>query len=153
VSRFSKPGNPLDAAGAKVGIRFNPSRKVIPTVRIHQLVEYCNKTSPEKSDALMEDLFKKYFEEAVDVSNPDFLVQVATEHGLNPGEAREAINSDAYRSEVMDKVNYARKKLRVTGVPFVMIEDAKSGQPIAFSGAQPPNAIAEMLQEVVEGGV
>ena len=39
---------------------------------------------------------------------------------------------------------------RNAGVPFVIIEKAEGGEPLTFSGAQPADAIAEMLLEAVE---
>ena len=68
VARFSAPNNPLDVAGARVGITFNRNRRLIPTMRCHQLMEWVNKSHPEKANELMEKMFKSYFEDAVDVS-------------------------------------------------------------------------------------
>ena len=76
VARFAAPNNPLDVAGARVGITFNRNRRVIPTIRCHQLMEWVNKTHPEKANELMEKLFKAYFEDAIDVS------KVGTFHNL-----------------------------------------------------------------------
>ena len=149
VQRFSAPDNPLDKAGAKVGIHFNKARRVLPTMRCHQLMEYANKSHPDKSNALMDLLFTKYFEQAVDVSKVDQLLAIATEVGLDPVEAREAVESPAMKDEVMKRVNYARRQLRVSGVPYVIIQ-REGGKPISFSGAQPPDIIAEQLLEAME---
>lgn len=147
VAKFSAPNNPLDVAGAKVGVTFNKTRRVIPTMRCHQLMEYANKSHPDKSNALMDLLFKRYFEEAVDVSKVDQLLAIATEVGVDAAGAREAIESPAVKGEVMKQVNYARQQLRISGVPYVIIERQGGGKPITFSGAQPPDVIAEQLLE------
>jgi predicted DsbA family dithiol-disulfide isomerase len=149
VEKFSAPNNPLDVAGAKVGVKFNKARRVIPTMRAHQLMEYANKSHPDKSNALMDLLFSKYFEQAVDVSKVDQLLAIATEVGLDPTEAREAIESPALKDEVMKQIHYARRQLRVSGVPYVIIQ-REGGKPISFSGAQPPDIIAEQLLEAME---
>jgi predicted DsbA family dithiol-disulfide isomerase len=149
VARFSGPTNPLDVAGAKVGIRFNRSRRVIPTMRAHRLMEFCNSTHPEKSSALMNILFRRYFEEAQDVSKVDVLLQAAIECGLSQEESRSVLESDAFKTEVEQHLMVA-KRMRVSGVPYVIIESGDERRPIAFSGAQPPEAIAEMLLEATE---
>jgi predicted DsbA family dithiol-disulfide isomerase len=43
AARFSNPDNPLSQAGKKVGINFNPSRRLISTVRCHIAVDHVNK--------------------------------------------------------------------------------------------------------------
>ena len=59
--RFSGPDNPLAVAGQKVGISFNPARRVIPTGRCHVVMEHVNQTRGiEKGNDLMKVLFKMY---------------------------------------------------------------------------------------------
>ena len=152
VARFSGPSNPLTVAGDKVGITFNNTRRVIPTKRCHQLMEYCSMAQPDKANALMELMFKKYFEQAVDVSKPDVLVALAAEVGLDTVAARAAVDdASPLREQVVRNVDATRQQLRVTGVPFVVIERRSgNGSPIKFSGAQPPDVVAECLEEAAE---
>lgn len=149
IARYGKPGNPLDLAGAKVGVTFNPTRRVVQTIKSHQLMHFCDLNQPNKSAELMDILFRKYFEEALDVSNINVLVDAAVEVGFNGDEARAVVIGDKYRSEVMQNIRYAQNDLRVSGVPFVLIESAKKGKkPISFSGAQPADVIQEQLEYV-----
>lgn len=130
--------NPLDVAGRKVGIAFDPSRRFINTVAAHRLMAHVSATAPEKADPLMEALFHAYFEQAKDVSRPEELLAVARLVGVE-GEGLEELvqaSSVARRDEVMASVRDSQTRLRVTGVPFFLIEPRDGGRPMAFSGAQ-----------------
>mmetsp|Transcript_8643 Transcript_8643/g.12905 ORF Transcript_8643/g.12905 Transcript_8643/m.12905 type:complete len:181 (+) Transcript_8643:185-727(+) len=150
IERFERPNNPLDVAGAKVGIQFNKGRRFINTVDCHRLVEWCNRENPQKSDALMQKMFHAYFEEAKDLSKRDELEAVATEVGLSSEDVGTVLgNKDMYRQEVIDADRQAKHSMRVSGVPYFIIENC-NGRPTAFSGAQPPEVIAEVLLESCE---
>ncbi len=150
VERFNKPNNPLDLAGRNVGITFNKSRRFINTVDGHRLMEWCNRTYPEKSDQLMEKLFHAYFEEAKDLSSVEELSAIATSVGFNEESVNTFLQSDEYRSEVLQSDQRSKRALRVSGVPYFIIEDNNGGRPMAFSGAQPPEVIAQALEEAQE---
>jgi len=152
VARFGKPGNPLDTAGAKVGITFNPARRVIPTARCHVLMEYVNKThSSDKGVALMDVLFTKYFEQALNVNEREILLQSALECDIGPeADVRAALDNQELLSAVVAKDRAAKTQLRVSGVPYFIIENQNAGErPCAFSGAQPPEVIQEALEEAL----
>jgi predicted DsbA family dithiol-disulfide isomerase len=136
VERFSAPNNPLDQAGQRVGISFNKSRRFINTIDCHRLMEWCNRTTPEKSDALMESLFHAYFEEAKDLSNREQLIEVAVGSGFERSVLEEIVNSETYHDEVIRADREGKQRYRVSGVPFFIIEPADGSRPTAFSGAQ-----------------
>lgn len=136
VARFSSLDNPLDKAGERVGITFNKSRRVINTLDGHRLMEWCNNNFPEKADSLMESLFHAYFEQAKDLSKVDELLSCAKAVGLDETAAREILEGTAFRDEVLLADGEVKSKLRVSGVPFFIIEPLGGGRPTAFSGAQ-----------------
>ena len=144
AARFAAPDNPLSQAGNKVGIAFNPSRRLIPTLRPHVIMEHVNKVhGVDKGNELMKVLFRKYFEEAIDVSVPSHLLDACAE--VFGPELREsftvALGDEAIASSVKAKDQFAKSRLRVSGVPFFIIGDN------SFSGAQPPELLAEVLRE------
>jgi predicted DsbA family dithiol-disulfide isomerase len=104
VTRFSAPGNPMDVAGEKVGIKFNKARRFVNTMEGHRLMEWCNNTHPDRSDSLMEALFHAYFEEGKDISMKEELLAVVTaamgEEGGAEEEAGAVLASQQYRDEV-----------------------------------------------------
>jgi|EP00908_Phaeocystis_cordata_P025289 predicted DsbA family dithiol-disulfide isomerase len=147
VARFDAPDNPLDRAAGKVGISFNKQRRIIRTGDSHRLVEWCKATQPQTVDPLMEALFKAYFEDARDLSKREELVACAAACGLDGEAAGKALDSDAYQREVDAKAT-GWSRQGVSGVPFFVVHPASgAGQPVAFSGAQPCEVIAEVLAE------
>jgi len=148
VARFNAPGNPMDEAGDRVGIRFNKARRFVNTMDGHRLMEWCNKTYPDKADTLMEALFHAYFEQGLDISKTEELLKLAhTTLGGAGDEARAVLASTQYRDEVLAQDEEAKSRLRVSGVPYYIIESNSGGKPTAFSGAQPADMIAEVLEQ------
>ena len=158
-------------SGELVGIKFNPNRRVVRTMDAHRIMEHTNtKFGPTKGDELMEELFKAYFEEAIDVSKEEnLLAVVAKVPGLSVEEARAALDGkqgsggassevDELTKAVRAKDAQAKREFRVNGVPFFVIEGGKvsGGQGVrgtrwgnfkAVSGAQPASVFAELLSE------
>ena len=67
--------------------------------------------------------------------------------GLDGEAAGKALDSDAYQREVDAKAT-GWSRQGVSGVPFFVVHPASgAGQPVAFSGAQPCEVIAEVLAE------
>mmetsp|Transcript_9812 Transcript_9812/g.19561 ORF Transcript_9812/g.19561 Transcript_9812/m.19561 type:complete len:159 (-) Transcript_9812:126-602(-) len=144
VARFSTPGNPLDTAGAKVGITFNKTRRIIRTTDAHRLMEWAKSTPVLKAAAndFMEAMFKAYFEEAKDLSKHEELLDVAEGAGLPRDDASSVLNSDKFADVVQTK-DESNKTMGISGVPFFLIG------PYKFSGAQPPEVMAEVIEEVL----
>lgn len=154
--RFSSPGNPLDMAGQRVGVTFNKDRRVIPTMAPHRAIEWCSqKYDMNKTDSFMEALFKSYFTDGNDVSKQEEILRCAAEVELDTEGLRAVLSSEELAYEVEQKSDFAQRNLRVTGVPFFLIEpstgDGSGKRPVAFSGAQPPELIAEQLESVYDG--
>jgi predicted DsbA family dithiol-disulfide isomerase len=147
VEKFSAPGNPLDKAGEKVGITFTRTRRFVNTTNGHRLMEWCNINVPDKSNQLMEALFHAYFEEGKDVSKVPELISLASSVGLDAEAVRSMLSSDQFKQEVFQYDRQVKSQLRVSGVPYFIIESNTGDRPTAFSGAQPPEVIAEVLLE------
>eukprot|EP00929_Paragymnodinium_shiwhaense_P013442 TRINITY_DN121295_c0_g1_i1.p1 TRINITY_DN121295_c0_g1~~TRINITY_DN121295_c0_g1_i1.p1 ORF type:complete len:174 (-),score=35.67 TRINITY_DN121295_c0_g1_i1:152-673(-) len=157
VETFSKPGNPLDEAGGNVGITFNKQRRIIPTVEVHCVVEWAKEVGGTTAvDELMETLFNDYFEKGTDVSKRDALVSCVERVPSLRGKGEEVRafldSSDGRRlaSETAQKAASWSSR-GVSGVPFFVLEpqDAQgSVRPIAFSGAQPSDVIAQQLRKL-----
>jgi len=150
AARFNGPNNPLDVAGSKVGIKFDSSRKVIPTLRCHSLMEYTKeKHGNDKANELMDVLFNRYFEKAQMVHQVPILKEIYTQLELPWSEevdAALAANSPQSKSVVAGDRS-AKTQLRVSGVPFFILERNDGSRPIAFSGAQPAEVIGDALEE------
>lgn len=147
VERFGVPGNPLDVAGEKVGIRFNKSRRFVNTMNGHRVMEWCNQNNPNKSDELMEAIFKAYFEDAKDISKVPELLSIVASVGLDQSAIESMLATNAYSQEVAQADRQVKTQLRVSGVPYFIVESNTGARPTAFSGAQPADLIAEVLVE------
>jgi predicted DsbA family dithiol-disulfide isomerase len=89
---------------------------------------------------LMERLHRAYFSEQGSIFDHASLTSLAAEAGLDPGEVAQVLPTDEYGGAVDADEEMARS-LGATGVPFFVI-----GRRYAFSGAQSPETIAEVLQ-------
>ena len=78
--------------------------------------------------------FDAYYTDALDISNPNVLVDIALRIGINHVEAYNMITSERYKQEVLNKDLYARSKRRVSGVPSFTITYRTSRKPFNFSG-------------------
>lgn len=141
-------------SGERVGIKFNPNRRVIRTMDAHRIMEHTNaKYGAAKGDELMEELFKAYFEEAIDVSKHENLLGVVAKvPGINLEEVKSILSapttdppSDELTKAVKSKDAQAKREFRVNGVPFFVI--GSSGDLKSVSGAQPSHVFAELLSE------
>jgi predicted DsbA family dithiol-disulfide isomerase len=90
--------------------------------------------------AAEERLFAAYFTEGRSLGDPDTLVALAAEVGLDEAAAREVLRSDAYADAVAADEREA-SELGISGVPFFVV-DRRYG----ISGAQP----AELIQQALE---
>jgi predicted DsbA family dithiol-disulfide isomerase len=86
-------------------------------------------------------LYRRYFAEAGDIFTIDGLVELAAEIGLDPDEARAALEERRYTKRIWSEAADAQR-LGATGVPFVVI-DRKFG----VAGAQPFEVFEGVLQQ------
>ena len=121
------------------GLAFDYEKQsVIPnTLDSHRLIQYAKRfgKQPEMKEALM----KAYFEQGVDLSRSENLLDIAEKTGLDRTQAATFLASDELALDVkqMEQVNYKRG---ISGVPFYIINN-KYG----VSGAQPSDAFLEIL--------
>lgn len=101
-------------------------------------------------DEVLARLFKAYFEEGVNVGDPEQIAKVVEEVGLDPEEVQDAFEDESYGEAVERDITRARM-LGVTGVPFYLINE-KYG----VSGAQQPEMFVSAFEQVLtleaEGG-
>jgi predicted DsbA family dithiol-disulfide isomerase len=107
------------------------------TLDAHQLVHLA--ASHGREDTMLDRLYRAYFTEQRSVFDPESLVSLAVEEGLDATEAREALEGGRYIDAVTRDMSEARS-LGVTGVPFFVI-DGRYG----VSGAQPPDVFSRAL--------
>lgn len=92
-----------------------------------------------KQDAVKERFLRGYMTEGERIGDPETLVRLAAEAGLEGEEVRAALAGDAYAKEVRADEEEAAE-LGIRGVPFFVI-----GGLYAVSGAQPAALLAQAL--------
>ena len=128
----------IDLAGAEgVTFRFDIAQPG-NTFDAHRLVHYTSEHGLQ--DAMKERLLAAYLTEGAPIGDPETLVALAVEVGLDPDEARAVVSGDRYTDEVRGEERDA-VSLGITGVPFFVI-DRKYG----VSGAQDSSVLVDVLE-------
>jgi predicted DsbA family dithiol-disulfide isomerase len=131
----------LTAMGAQEGLdyRFDKVRYG-NTFDAHRLLHLAAEHGLQAE--LNERFQRAYFTEGEPIGDPDTLVRLAAEVGLDADEARQAIASEEYAGKVTADLHRAQA-VGVTGVPFFVIENK-----YAISGAQPGDLFLNALEQI-----
>ena len=101
--------------------------------------------------AAKERLMRAYFTEGAAISDPETLIALMAEVGVDVDEARDVLSGDRFAEDVREDEQLAGQ-LGIQGVPFFVID-----RRLGVSGAQPPEALVQALErawgEAVSGGV
>ena len=139
----------LTGVGARAGLTFNfgAIRHAPNTLRAHRLVEL----APEpRREAMVKDLFDRYFEQGQDIGSIEVLAGVAQNHGLDEQVVCNVLGGDGPAAWIAASMREAQQ-LGITGVPFFVIDDQ-----YGVSGAQPPEVLLQVLGmtgELLKGDV
>ena len=133
----------LIETGQEVGIAFAFDRieRSPNTLDAHRLIRWAQPQGVQ--DALVERLFKLYFEEGRDIGDRNVLADAASEFGLERAVVMRMLEADTDKAAVQEEIASAQR-MGVSGVPF-FIFDGK----YALSGAQPPQAIAAAITKAL----
>lgn len=137
-------GKALDArvaqegAGEGIEFAFERMRRTPNTVAAHRLIDLAQ--SQDLGEAVVEALFRAYFEEARDIGDDGVLAKIASDCGV----ARWPDGADAVRVAQMEE---GVRDLGISGVP-TFIFDRRSG----ISGAYPPDQLAAAIRQAAELG-
>lgn len=112
---------------------------VVNSLNAHKLIQFAK--TKGLGDQAEERLFYAYFTEAKDIANLEILTQLGTEIGLDETELQTAFTDTQYSEKVNRDIQEANA-IGVTGVPFFVFD-----RKYAVSGAQPPQAFLETLEQ------
>lgn len=132
----------VGAAGAAAGVAFDFARiaRQPNTRRAHQLVARAHAAGCQ--DAVVESLFRGYFQEGADLTSSAVLVALAQRGGLDAAAAQAALEDESLARAVGAEEHRAGA-LGISGVPFFVL-----GGRYGLSGAQPPEVLAQAITEV-----
>jgi predicted DsbA family dithiol-disulfide isomerase len=92
-------------------------------------------------DAVEERFFRAYLTEGEPIGDPEALVRLGADAGLDADEARSVLTTTRYAGEVREEEAAART-IGIRGVPFFLFDGA-----LAVSGAQPSEVILRALEQ------
>jgi len=123
-----------------VGIDFTGACDRAPnTLEAHALLAYAAEVAPDKQSDLQEVLFRHYFTDGRYPSGSN-LEAAATEAGLDGEAALAYAQDEKNKARVVEEAR--RNSSGISGVPFFRFNGED-----AFSGAQPPAVIREMIEQ------
>ena len=130
---------PLIARGREVGIDYAMDDVISSsTRRAHELGHFAQARG--RGPEMMRRLFRAHWSEGLNLDDVDVLVRLADEVGLDPEQARTALQERTWQRAVQDDLTVARS-LGVQGVPFFVLDSR-----YAVSGAQPPEVLLAALR-------
>lgn len=114
--------------------------KLVNSFMSHRFIHYA--ATKKKQETAVDALFEAYFTDTVDIMDIEALIGVAKKIGLDEGEVRQVLESEAFNDEVKADIHQAAE-LGIHGVPFFVI-DGKYG----VSGAQGVEAFSAILEKI-----
>jgi predicted DsbA family dithiol-disulfide isomerase len=129
-------------AGALEGIVFDFQRMPVApnTVNAHRVVKLAETQGLGQRAA--EVLFKAYFSDALDITDPEVLETLGVQIGLGENAVRAMLETGQFEREVIEDGRAAQAH-GITGVPFFVFN-----QKYALSGAQPIEVFERAIQMV-----
>jgi predicted DsbA family dithiol-disulfide isomerase len=131
-------------AGRAAGIDFAFDKIVTQpnTLHAHRLIRYAHASGQQ--DAMVTRLFTAYFLEGADLTDIATLARLAAEVGLDRAQAQAYLATDENAADIANEDAQAHS-MGIEGVPFFIVAER-----YAVSGAQPPEALLQVLERVVQ---
>jgi predicted DsbA family dithiol-disulfide isomerase len=139
----------LKTSGARDGAKFANWKYWPHTLKAHQLVQYCE-SKGISTDKVNQLLFQREYEEGENISNVPTLVSIGKDLGMDEQDLSTYLSENRGEAEVKEAINSGRRRYNISGVPFFVVGSDKTSRPYGFSGAQEPNTLLELFNELSE---
>ena len=83
-----------------------------------------------------------FFQEDRDIGDPEIVVELAVDAGLDRGEAREALASGVYAERHREALRHAREDMAITSVPIIVVGNR------VFRGTPPSRELKEAIDQL-----
>lgn len=134
----------LGELGREAGLEFRFERAVrVTSFDAHRLVQEVQRAHPGSTGELIERLFRAYFTEGADISDPSTLLELAGEVGLPEEWTVPVLGSEAGAEAVRADIDRGAD-VGITGVPAVTYNGAT-----VIPGAQDTETVALVLKRLV----
>lgn len=142
IERYQMMEARLAAAGAAEGINFRFDRltRIPNTLDAHRLIGLAAQHG--KQDAVLESLFRAYFEDAADIADRNTLVAVAAAAGVDATAAERMLATDENRRAIAGE-EWRFRAMGIQAVPSFVI-----GESVLFSGAVEPRLMAKAFRQI-----
>jgi len=132
--------NQVTNLAKQVGLVFNFDRAIpVNTFNAHRFLHLAKQHGLQEEAE--EQLFKAYFTDGKNSDDPQTLMLIGSEIGLDPAEVKQVMESNQFASEVRQDVAEAHE-LGIRGVPFFLMD-----RKYAVSGAQDSKVFLETLEK------
>lgn len=125
---------------AGIDFRFEAITRAPNTLDAHRLTRWA--AAEARQTLVADELFRRYFTEGEDISDPGVLAAAAEAAGLDPAPVARLLAGDTDRAEVLAEAEEARR-MGVTGVPTFIL-----GGHYVVTGAQPPEVWTRVMDEI-----
>jgi predicted DsbA family dithiol-disulfide isomerase len=144
VERYSGIAQRVAAAAAEEGLTYAVDKmsRQPNTTDSHRVILWAKNSGAQA--CVKQRLMEFYFTEGADLSDPEVLVKAASECGMDGGDVRRRLATDA-DVDLVTREAEAMKNAGIDGVPTFIF-----GGVFATSGAQPPEMLAEMITRATE---
>ena len=135
--------NRIKQVGAEEGIpfAFDKIKKSPNTIDAHRVIRWAAAGGDQQ--AAVEHLFAGYFVEGRDLTNADYLAEMAADAGLEREVVTRLLAGDADRDKIAEEVDLAKRK-GVRGVPCFIF-----GGKYVVTGAQDPTVLVQAIDQAV----
>ncbi len=130
------------AAETGLELDFDGIKRTPNTLDAHRLIRWARTTGNQS--AVVQQLFRRYFEEGQDISDHQVLLDVAESAGMERAVVERLLEGDADR-ELMQEEEEAARRMGVTGVPCFVI-----GGRYVLQGAQDVATWTKVISEIGE---
>jgi predicted DsbA family dithiol-disulfide isomerase len=131
----------LKESFASAGLVYDPPADVVPnTMRALRVSELAR--DRDLHGSVHDRLMRAYWEESRDIGDPDELVRLAVESGLDHEETADVIAGDDYRDRVRASTSQA-VSIGITGVPGFLLD-----RRLLVLGAQPREVFGRALAQL-----
>lgn len=128
------------AETAGLNIAFDKIKRTPNTIDAHRLIRWSHVEG--KQNAVVSDLFTRYFQDGEDISDPAVLGDVAASAGMDKDATIRLLSGDIDLDETRAEDKQARE-MGIQGVPCFIVAGAH-----AMSGAQPTDLWAQVISEL-----
>ena len=131
--------------GREVGFTFNMQgrSRIYNTFDAHRLLHWAQGQGQQL--ALKQALLKAYFTDGQNPSDHTVLVDVCAAVGLDPVQAQQILQGDAYAQEVRSQESFFTQQ-GIHSVPAIIIN-----RQYLISGGQPPEVFEQALRQIASG--